>query len=510
MSLKPWLSRRVPGVAKSTLAKLRGVRSADLAVDELPPISSDELAPEVPDKLRFEATECHLGDIRLVPAKDLAPFRSLEDTSAVAQLEAEPTEEKAPVLPAESPTPHLSLEDTAAEDQIDAVRSGAEEPVSTEGPDPLSIFDIDTKPHVAEEPAVLADDNNTSLLPIEDAASADQLYKSDPTIGENSPPIEGLDLLLPPLDMFPAEISPETEPAAPEFLVDDPSPPSPKEFVPAVDARIGYLPPPPLMPPIDSSSTTLDETGAEAVRIRPAPKLLSAEEREAYMRAVNLFHRLKIVGNEGRTGAIHRLFDLVIAFPHGSSVRTIGEMLSAGYALHEIEDAASLKDTWRSDSSLWLRRSLGSLEIHSDCRHQTHLSWAAAITLSSALGREQALDVLQGILLHEWINMSREAITSSQYEFCYYHSFVLKRSLEIAEGAMHPMLQIFTDTIHDDPVMPSYIEVRSSAPNFTGQPTERIFLPEIHNFDRCSPTFSQQAITKKKHGQGEEDSEDAG
>tara|TARA_R110002012_G_scaffold247559_1_gene423227 strand:+ start:189 stop:746 length:558 start_codon:yes stop_codon:yes gene_type:complete len=185
-------------------------------------------------------------------------------------------------------------------------------------------------------------------------------------------------------------------------------------------------------------------------------------------------------------------------------------MLNAGRALHEIEDAAAIKDYWRSDSSLWLRRSMASLEIHSDCRNQTQLSWSAALALSSSLGRDQALDALQGILLHEWLNLSREWISISPYEFSYFHTFVSKRSHEIAEGGINPMLQMFQDTIHDDPVMPTYLWLRSRAPNLSGQPMERVFLPGIQNIDQYSPTFTKQALTKKGLEPGEKDTDDVG
>ncbi len=508
MSLKPWLSRRVPGIAKSTIAKLRGAGSSDLAVDKLPPMSDADLEFQVPDQLKLGEAECHPDHIPPLPAEDPTPLLPLADIAAVDQLDAKPTEAEAPIRPAEGSTPFLPPKGTAAVDQLEVAPPTREMPVSAEGPDPLFLPKIDTKPTEAEEPAVLADDP-AFLQPFEDVASMDQLHSALPAIEESLPHAEESDPFLPPLDLLPADTPPKAELATPEFSEDDPPPPS-ENFIPANEAEDGLIPPPPLMPPVDASPMKPDGTQADAVRPQLAPKLLNVEERAAYMRAVNLFHRLMVIGNEGRSGAIHRLFDLVVAFPHGSSVRAIGEMLSSGYALHEIEDAAALKDYWRSDSSLWLHRSLRSLEIHSDCRHQTHLSWSAALALSSALGRDQALDALQGILLHEWINMSRDSISKSQYEFCYYHSFILKRSLEISEGAMNPILQIFEGTIYDDPVMPSYIWMRSSAPNFTGQPSERVFLPSIQNIDQYSPTFTQQAITKKKHELDEKGPVDAG
>jgi len=157
-----------------------------------------------------------------------------------------------------------------------------------------------------------------------------------------------------------------------------------------------------------------------------------------------------------------------------------------------------LKEHWRSDSALWLRRYLGSMELHSDSRHQTHLSWVTAHMLSAAMGRDRALDAMQGILLQEWLTMDRSAYSGSTFEFCFYHHFLLKRSQEISAGSMDPILQIYENSTEDDPKLPLYIEVRNTSPNFTGRARERVFLPGIHNMDYMSSTFSQQTNKEKK------------
>lgn len=484
MSLKPWLSRRVPGIAKSTLAKLRRAGSPDLAVDELPPLSADDLAFRSVGQLRHKARDCHPDDIPPILAKAPDTNQQFVDIFGADQIDAERYAGDAPERSEEDAVPFPPQEEAAEAGQLTAEPAAAERPIPTE--------------HLAHQP------------PLIEAAPYDQISTAPPFAEGSAVPSGGMEPITPLQDTLQANGPPRGEQTAPGCSHEGSLPPPPQELIPAAETENRIVPPPPLMPPVDTSTTEVDDTRTEAVRHRRAPKLLSAEERRAYMRAVNLFHSLQSVGNEGRSNAIHRLFDLCVAFPHGSSIRTIVEMLNAGRALHEIEDAAAIKDYWRSDSSLWLRRSMASLEIHSDCRNQTQLSWSAALALSSSLGRDQALDALQGILLHEWLNLSREWISISPYEFSYFHTFVSKRSHEIAEGGINPMLQMFQDTIHDDPVMPTYLWLRSRAPNLSGQPMERVFLPGIQNIDQYSPTFTKQALTKKGLEPGEKDTDDVG
>jgi len=295
----------------------------------------------------------------------------------------------------------------------------------------------------------------------------------------------------------------------PEFSLD--GPPSLQEIdLPKFQPSSEDLPTPSLMPPVAPIPGRKGEVRTDANHPKPPPKLLDRDERDAYIKAVNLFHKLHRVGSEGRKGAINRLFEIVVAVPHGASVRKVGELLDTGCDLHEIEDAVALKKYWRSDSSLWMRRDLRTLELHSDSRHQTHLSWAAAHALSSAMGRERALDAIRGILLQEWHTMKRDSYSGSALEFRFYHHFVLKRAQEICRGSIDPILQVYQGTIHDDPVMPTYIQVKNVAPNFTGRPTEKVFLPSMQNIDHFLTTFSSQTKNESNIAQDAKGVTDAG
>lgn len=406
MALKPWLTRRIPAMAKSTAAKLRGDDASGVVVDGLPPMSVDDLLKVVHPPAPVEPPDLH---------PDLLP-----------------------------PLPD-------AEDAIPAPEARQELEPDFQPPD-------------------VSDGTLEDLGPMLDAGleGCDEAYAPEPT-------------------------------EMPDFALDFPPPPPPETGLLLHNELHGELPPAPLMPPsIDRPLTGENKDSGKSTRSHVAPKLLDPEERGAYMRAVNLFHKLQRVGNEGRQGAIHRLFDIVVAFPHGASVVSIGNLLDAGCGLHEVEDAAALKEHWRSDSALWLRRYLGSMELHSDSRHQTHLSWVTAHMLSAAMGRDRALDAMQGILLQEWLTMDRSAYSGSTFEFCFYHHFLLKRAQEISAGSMDPILQIYENSTEDDPKLPLYIEVRNTSPNFTGRARERVFLPGIHNMDYMSSTFSQQTNKEKK------------
>jgi hypothetical protein len=421
MALKPWLSRRIPAMAKSTVAKLRGNRKDNLAVDELPPLAIDELLNEAQQAAPKSVNELHPDELPPLPDFAGSP----------------------PAVDAE--------EDIAQNDFIDNLV-----PISP-------------------------DENSTQH----------QANKGETDQYEELPTKNIVTTLQP-------------------FSLDAPPPPPPPEIdLPTVQEEQEELPPAPLMPPINLSPQGHVGTGTDAERPQNNPKLLDRYERAAYMRAVNLFHKLNRIGNEGRQGAINRLFEIVVAFPHAASVRAIGNLLDAGCDLHEVEDAAALKEFWRSNSSLWLRRHLGTLELYSDNRHQNHLTWTTAYTLALAMGRDQSLNALQGILLHEWLTMKRDAYSGSVYEFCFYHRFVLKRAQEILGGSMDPILQIYEGTIQDDPVMPSYIQVRNTAPNFTGRPSEKVFLPSIHNIEQISPTFSRQTKAEREIAQDAKGADDA-
>lgn len=177
--------------------------------------------------------------------------------------------------------------------------------------------------------------------------------------------------------------------------------------------------------PPDANNTALPAWSDEALDLEapvPVPVEEEPEENVAWRagsRAAALIDELDLPRFDQRRRTLRWLEGLLQEFPHGASHAAIARLVLSGVSIDELDDTASIIRTWRSDSSLWLRRRFDRLQrqcsIEIDYQGRTALPWKQAAALVANVDVVEATDLLITRWRDAWLQLSPEQPGSSAY-----------------------------------------------------------------------------------------------